>query len=162
MIIKLWGHRDKQVYIATFMLFTSGNGTKEAHRGYSESFLQLGLVRLDDVEILLRGLHNQRFFVPDAAKIRIILETSKEKRKKVLRSAIWAFRRIKSGRSCVPLVASDQRSSAVLCPCYVVMSSYAVGFGYTIISFFMPPHGHSFGSCLESARYGLLQGRNPK
>jgi len=35
------------------MLFTSGNGTKEAHGGDSESFLQLGLVRFDDVEILL-------------------------------------------------------------------------------------------------------------
>ncbi len=60
MIIKLWGHRDKQVYIATFMLFTSGNGTKKSHRGNSESFLQLGLVRFDDVEILLRGLHNRK------------------------------------------------------------------------------------------------------
>ena len=41
-VVESCGHSNKQVHIATFVLFISGNGAKHSHRRDTETLLQFG------------------------------------------------------------------------------------------------------------------------
>ena len=46
-------HRDKEVNVATLVLFASGHRSEKAHRGNAKALLQLWLMLTDNVDICL-------------------------------------------------------------------------------------------------------------